>query len=144
MVPLACWSVATSRNCGNVLIFARILGAHSLSSSRLASCKREFELGPGRAAAQADILRGLHVQPGALDLLELRPQPAMICWAEAERSLRGFNVMYMLPLLPARPLPPITIAMLATPGSASTIRPSASCRPFIASKEMSWAAWRSR
>ena len=37
--------------------------------------QRELELGPGRAAAEADVLGGLHEQPGALHLVELRPQP---------------------------------------------------------------------
>ena len=32
--------------------------------------------------------------------------------------MRGFSVMYTLPLLPARPLPPIAIATEATAGSA--------------------------
>ena len=35
----------------------------------------ELELGARGAAAEADVLRGLHVELGALDLLELRPQP---------------------------------------------------------------------
>ena len=64
----------------------------------------------------------------------------MICWAEALRSLRGFSVMNRLPLLPARPLPPIAIAMLATSGSACTILPSSSCCFFIAANEMSCEA----
>ena len=37
--------------------------------------QREFELRPRRAAAEPDVLRGLHVEPGALDLFQLRPQP---------------------------------------------------------------------
>ncbi len=42
------------------------------------------------------------------------------------RSLRGFTVMNMMPLLPARPLPPMFMAMVATSGSAITMAPSAS------------------
>ena len=37
--------------------------------------QREFELGAGRPAAEADVLRGLHIEAGALDLLELGTQP---------------------------------------------------------------------
>jgi len=64
----------------------------------------------------------------------------MICWAEAWRSLRGFSVMNRLPLLPARPLPPIAIATVATSGSSITILLSVSCLLFMASKEMSCEA----
>jgi hypothetical protein len=64
----------------------------------------------------------------------------MICCAVALRSSRGFNVMNRLPLLPARPLPPITIATEATSGSACTILPSSSWRRFMSAKEMSWLA----
>ena len=37
--------------------------------------QRELELGARRPAAEPDVLRRLHEQPGALDLLELRTQP---------------------------------------------------------------------
>ena len=64
----------------------------------------------------------------------------MICCALAVRSLRGFSVMKKLPLLPARPLPPIAMATVATSGSACTILPSASWWRTMSAKEMSWRA----
>ena len=64
----------------------------------------------------------------------------MICCALALRSWRGFSVMNRLPLLPARPLPPIAMATLATSGSACTILPKVSCFFSMAAKEMSCAA----
>ncbi len=37
--------------------------------------QREFELRARGAAAEAHVLGGLHIEPGALDLVQLRPQP---------------------------------------------------------------------
>ena len=72
------WSAGRSRRRaarGSVCILARIFGAHSFSSSRLASCSVIFELRAGRPAAEPDVLRRLHEEPGALDLVELGAQP---------------------------------------------------------------------
>ena len=75
VVPSVCWSVATSRNSGSVFIFARIFGAHSFSSARLASCSVysncvRVARPPSRTSCDACM-----IEARALDLLELRPQP---------------------------------------------------------------------
>src|SRR3982074_2368934 len=76
VVPFVCWSVATSRSSGRVCILVRIFGAHSFSSARLASCSVNSNWGRvGRPPAKPNVLRGLHVEAGALDLIELRAQP---------------------------------------------------------------------
>jgi hypothetical protein len=48
--------------------------------------------------------------------------------------------MNMLPLLPARPLPPMFIAIVATSGSSITILPSSTWRRCISLNEMSCEA----
>ena len=67
--------MATSRSIGSDLSFSSTFGAHSLSSSRLASCKVYWNCVRAMPAADVDVLRGLHEEARALDLLQLRPQP---------------------------------------------------------------------
>ena len=75
VVPWVCWSVATSRNSGSVFIFARIFGAHSFSSARLASCSVysncvRVARPPSRTSCEACMYRRA---PSTFS--SLRPQP---------------------------------------------------------------------
>ena len=75
VVPLVCWSVATSRSSGSVCIFARIFGAHSFSSARLASCSVNSNwVRVGRPPSRTSCAACM-IEPGALDLVELGAQP---------------------------------------------------------------------
>ena len=67
--------MATSRSSGSDLSFSSTLGAHSFSSSRLASCSVYWNCVRDGAAADVDVLRRLQEEPRALHLLQLRPQP---------------------------------------------------------------------
>ena len=97
--PPVCWSVATSASCGSVFSLLKDLRRPSFSSSRFGVLQRVLVQRPGRPAADVDVLRGLQEQRGALDLRELRPQPADdLHRAIALRSSRGLSVINIRPL----------------------------------------------
>ena len=110
VVPSVCWSVATSRSSGSVSILARIFGAHSLSSSRLASCSVYWNcVRVGRPPTRTSCA-ACRYRRAPSTLSSFGRSRAMICWALASRSSRGLRVMNRWPLLSARPPPPIAIA----------------------------------
>ena len=99
--------------------------------------QREFELRAGRPAAEPDVLRGLHVEAGALDLLELGTQP-------------GDDLLRDGVALVARLQRDEDVAVVAGAAAAAdghrdrgdvgiglTILPSSSWWRFISAKEMS-------
>ena len=110
VVPWLCWSVATSRSSGSVCSFVEDLRRPVVELGEVGVLQRELELRARRPAADADVLRGLQNSRAPSTLSSFGRSRAMICCALALRSSRGFSVMKMRPLLPARPLPPIAIA----------------------------------
>ena len=52
------------------------LGRPLVQFVKIGILQREFELRPGRPATEPDVLRRLHIQAGALDLLKLGTQAA--------------------------------------------------------------------
>ena len=104
--------MATSRSIGSDLELLEHLGRPFVELGEIGVLQRVLELRARQPAADVDVLRGLQEEARALDLLELRPQPARSPALRRRRArLLGFSVMKKRPLLSVGVEPPAPIAM---------------------------------
>ena len=110
-MPDVCWSVATSRSIGSDLSFSSTFGAHSFSSSRLASCSVYWNcvraIRPPTLTSCAACMKSR--APSTFS--SCGRSRAITCPAETSRSLLGFSVMKKRPLLSVELEPPAPMAM---------------------------------